>query len=302
MKLPNNKVEIISAPSILGLKLTGVEKLAESLLTAGLKEKLGSEFPVIYVPTLNYLYSDKRDEHNCLNSKTIKEFSITLSNVVMQSRTQKHFPLVLGGDCSILLGIMSGLKQVGELGLIFFDAHADFYEPEKSVTGEVADMDLAIITGRGPHILTDINHLKPYVRDSNVIHVGQRDWEQTKEFRSQDIRETSIKCFDLDYINSKDIHEVANELVTQITKLPVEDYWIHFDTDVLSDALNPAVDYRLPGGLSYQQITTLFKALLSTSKIAGMSVSIFNPTLDREGKIALAITDALEQAFTFESC
>lgn len=58
-------------------------------------------------------------------------------------------------------------------GLIFLDANADFYEPEKSITGEVADMDLAIVTGRGPELLTNINDQRPYLRDENVIHIGQ---------------------------------------------------------------------------------------------------------------------------------
>jgi len=34
-------------------------------------------------------------------------------------------------------------------------------------------MDLAISTGRGPDILTNIDGLKPYVQDEHVIHIGQ---------------------------------------------------------------------------------------------------------------------------------
>ncbi|CAN5501775.1 hypothetical protein BH23BAC1_BH23BAC1_25200 [soil metagenome] len=64
----------------------------------------------------------------------------------------------MGGDCSIHIGIMSALKEKGNYGLIFLDTHADFYAPEQSITGEVADMDLAIVTGRGPEILNNINN------------------------------------------------------------------------------------------------------------------------------------------------
>ena len=73
-------ISIISAPSILGLKPSGVERLSESLLAAGLAEKLKSEHPVISVPTLNTLYNNKRDpETNCLNPKSMRDFSVTLS-------------------------------------------------------------------------------------------------------------------------------------------------------------------------------------------------------------------------------
>jgi arginase len=73
-----------------------------------------------------------------------------------------------------------GLERKWKLRPNFLDAHADFYQSEKSISGEVADMDLAIVTGQGPEILKNINNLHPYVKDENVIHIEQRDWEETK--------------------------------------------------------------------------------------------------------------------------
>lgn len=67
---------------------------------------------------------------------------------------------MLGGDCSILLGNLLALRHRGRYGLFFIDGHADFYQPEASLTGEVADMDLAIASGRGPDVLTNIDGLK----------------------------------------------------------------------------------------------------------------------------------------------
>src|SRR5688572_28567975 len=191
------KIQILSAPSILGLQPTGVEQLANALLNTGRLDKLESVEPVIEVPTLNVHYNKNRDpKTKCLNPVAIHDFSRVLMRHIAEQIDKSNFPLVLGGDCSILIGIMPGLKSKGNFGLIFLDAHADFYEPAQSTTGEVADMDLAIVTGRGPDILTDIDNLKPYVEDKNVIQVGQRDAEQTKEYGSQDIRKTGIRIFD----------------------------------------------------------------------------------------------------------
>jgi hypothetical protein len=58
---------------------------------------------------------------------------------------------------------------LGRYGLFFINGHADFYQPEVSLTGEVADMDLAIVSGRGPDVLTNIEGLKPLVRDQDVV-------------------------------------------------------------------------------------------------------------------------------------
>jgi arginase len=282
----NYDIEIISAPSILGLRPDGVELLADRLLEAGIAEKTGTTHPVQEVPTLNAQYSKKRDDQtHCLNPVLLRDFSLTLNKVIGDSIGQQRFPLVLGGDCSILLGIMPALRSMGNYGLIFIDAHADFYEPEKSITGEVADMDLAMVTGRGPELLTNINGLRPYVSDEYVVHIGQRDWEETQRFESQDIRETTIACFDLAYIEQKGISATTTEVVQHIHGLSANGYWIHFDTDVLSDDINPAVNYRNPGGLQFEQAAYLMSHLLSTGKITGMSVTCYNPKMDTNGQI-----------------
>ena len=291
-------IEILSAPSILGLKPGGVERLGECLLAAGLAEKTGARHPVIHVPVLNETYSTNRDEATgCLNAASIKQFSLGLCQAVTATVAKKRFAMVLGGDCSILLGIMPALKARGTYGLVFIDAHADFYQPEKSLTGEVADMDLAIVTGRGPSLLTDINHLAPYVKDEHVIHIGQRDWEETIKYGSQDIRATAIPCISLEAIESMGIEAAAANALQQINKMDVEGCWIHFDTDVLADEINPAVDYRLPGGLSFHQAEYLLRGLLLTGKIAGISITIFNPSLDKDGRIAPRIASCLGRSF-----
>ena len=288
-------------PSILGLKPTGVEDLGITLLSCGLAENLHSKHPVIHVPTYNDLYSNIRDrETNCLNAGLIRDFSLASGTIVADVINKKHFAFVLGGDCSILLGIMLGLKGIGSYGLIFLDAHADFYEPEKSITGEVADMDLAIVTGRGPGLLTNINNLQPYVKDENVVHIGQRDWEETKKYGSQDVRDTAIKCFSLADIEKKNIDIITAAVLNHIDHLVTGGFWIHFDTDVLSDAINPAVDFRLPGGLQFDQVEYLVGNLLSTGRMAGISITIFNPRLDKNGIIAHNITESIGRAFDLD--
>ncbi|HMG90289.1 MAG TPA: arginase family protein [Chryseolinea sp.] len=299
MRLENQNIQIISAPSILGLQPTGVEELADSLLGSGLAERLGTKNKVIALETLNHKYNYQRDKAtNVLNPDGIRDFSLTLAEVVRETVFKKQFPFVLGGDCSVIIGTMAGIKARQENGLIFMDAHADFYQPDKSPTGEVADMDLAIVTGRGPELLTNINNLRPYVTDENVIHIGQRDWYETRQYGSQDIRETSIKCFSLAEIEREGMDATAEEVLKWVKKSKVEKFWIHYDTDVLSDEINPAVDYRLPGGLQFEQVELLLKQLLGSDTIVGISVAIFNPQLDAGRRISKNITESLVRAFS----
>jgi arginase len=83
--------------------------------------------------------------------------------------------VVLGGDCSILLGNLLALKRRGRYGLLFMDGHADFYNPEANSNGEAASMELALATGRGPDVLTSIESSGPLVNDQDVVAFGYCD-------------------------------------------------------------------------------------------------------------------------------
>jgi arginase len=118
---------IIDAPSILGSRSTAVEDLPEALKRAGLYEKLGAEYAGHIKPSSQY--NPKRDDKTLLlNAEAIREFSIDLSNAVSRVLGKKQFPIVLGGDCSIVIGHLLALRRYGRYGLFFIDGHADFYQ------------------------------------------------------------------------------------------------------------------------------------------------------------------------------
>src|SRR5919197_6539865 len=102
-------------------------------------------------------YNSERDkEMLLLNVDSIREFSQRLADKVTHVMdNNRQFPIVLGGDCSILIGALLGLRlRNGRYGLFFIDGYADFYQPNAYPAGEVADMDPAIVSGRGPYVLT----------------------------------------------------------------------------------------------------------------------------------------------------
>jgi arginase len=277
---------IIDAPSILGLRPTGVQHLPEALKTAGLLKGLNAEYVGYVQPSLSY--NPKRDQATLImNADAIKTFSLQLAEIVSTEIAKKSFPIVLGGDCSILIGPLLGLRRVGRYGLFFIDGHADFYEPQASTTGEVADMDLAIVSGRGPDILTNIDDLKPLVRDEDAVVFGYRDAEQSLSYGSQDIRETNMHVFDLSQIRGLKIATATSVAVARLMKDELEGFWIHLDADVLDDRVMPAVDYRLPdGGLGFSELSKLLSVLIASGHAVGMTITIFNPHLDLDGSIA----------------
>ncbi len=282
---------IIEAPSILGLTSQGVEKLPDVLLAAGLAERIGARRgPRIEPPP----YDSRRDaETKMLNPDGIATYAIALADAVGEVRDAGDFPVVLGGDCSILLGCLLARRRRGRSGLFFIDAHADFYQPEAEPNGEAASMDLALATGRGPDIVSDIEGRRPLVRDEDVVAFGRRDREDADAHGSRRIEDTGIEMIDLDGVREAGVEAAAKRALARLTAPALDGFWVHFDADVLDDAIMPAVDYRLPGGLAWDEAETTLRMALGTGRAVGLDVTIFNPALDKDGSIGRRLADML---------
>ncbi len=289
--MPAKPFRIIAAPSILGLWPSGVERLPEALLAAGLAARLGVETGAKLQPPP---YDDRRDPATLMrNPGGIAAFSRSLAGAVTAALDAGTVPLVLGGDCSILIGNALALRRRGRFGLLFLDGHADFYQPAASPGGEAADMDLALVTGRGPEIVTRIDGFEGYFRDADVALLGFRDAEQFLAAGSQDVRDSGILCLDLAAFRRLGASAAAAQAMARLARPELAGFWIHLDVDVLDDAVMPAVDYRMPGGLGLEELATVLRMAVASGRCIGLDVTIFNPRLDPDGRIAGRLVDCL---------
>ena len=206
-----------------------------------------------------------------------------------------QFPVVLGGDCTIVLGSMLALKRRGRYGLLFIDGNADFFQPEAEPNGAGASMDLAWATGHGPKLLTDIEGRSPLVRSEDVVAFGYRDHEDQEEYGSQPLPE-ELKALDLPALRAMGIEAAANEAVAHLTRPGLDGFFIHLDADVLDDAIMPAVDFRMSDGLSQDELSTALRIALASGGAIGLEVTIYNPSLDDDGSAGRLLTDVLTEA------
>ncbi|MFD6169340.1 arginase family protein [Streptomyces coeruleorubidus] len=288
-------VAIIEAPSVLGLRPTGVEDLPAALLRAGLAEGIGAVPAGRVEPPP---YDPERDpQTGVLNPGGIAAYSTALADTVGGVLDDGRFPLVLGGDCSVLLGNLLALRRRGRHGLLFLDGHTDFYQPSAEPAGEVASMELAFATGRGPRLLADLEGRGPLVRDEDVVALGFRDAEESAAYGMQPLP-SALHALELDFVRALGAGEATRRAVGLLTGDGAGGgYWIHLDVDVLDDAVMPAVDYRLPDGLTWQELETVLRTALSGGGAVGLDVAIFNPRLDPDGAIAQRLSDCLVRAF-----
>src|SRR5687768_10278676 len=139
--MPNRRYAILEAPSTLGLATDGVEGLPDRLLALGLAEGIRARRAGrLAVPSKD---PTPDPETGTLNAEAIAAWSPRLADAVEAVLDAGEFPVVLGGDCTILLGSMLALRRRGRHGLFFIDGNADFFQPEAEPNGEGASMDLA---------------------------------------------------------------------------------------------------------------------------------------------------------------
>jgi arginase len=203
-------------------------------------------------------------------------------------------PLVVGGDCTILLGILAAVRDQHEsrIGLWFLDGHADFYDGSTSPTGEGADMELAIATGHGPAGLVDLVQ-PPLVAARDVVLLGHRRAEDDADIAE----ELGFLPADLFHVDATTIAElgaapVGHEAERRLAGA-VERAWLHLDLDVLDANVLPSVTYPQPRGLDWHDLSTLMAPLLASPLLAGVSVADHNPDRDPDKRYARRIVGFL---------
>jgi arginase len=295
------KIVLIEAPSNLGLAplSPGVEpgvkffpsamEKAGLQLSAGINEKIRIEAPE---------YSTAIDaDTNVRNADKIVDYSKRLADVLETLFQKKQVALVIGGDCSILIGVALALKRKGDYGLFYLDGHTDYVVPEQSGTAGAAGMDLAILAGKGPDKLTDIERLKPYLAEENIFCCGNREFSE--DWYVNAIVRSNIHYFDLPVLRKAGLAETANRFVEMVTSKKLPGFWIHLDVDVLNDQIMPCVDSRQEDGLSYGELYQVLHPLIHSPYFCGINITIFDPTLDKEGFYAKQL--ALQLAHLFKA-
>jgi arginase len=280
---------------VLGLRPTGVERLPDALLGAGLDAQLGAR-RVGRVEPPPYQYG-RESQTLMLNPHGIADYTARLADAISQVLEARDFPVVLGGDCSIILGGLLSLRRRGRYGLLYIDGHTDFYQPEANTNGEAASSDLAFATGRGPRVMTMFEGYRPLVQDADVVAFGCRDAEEAATYGSER-PPPAMRVIDLAEVRRTGVDATAREAVDRLSRPWLSGFWIHLDADAIDDAVMPAVDYRLPDGLSWRELDVILSTALSSPRAAGLEVTIFNPALDHTGTIARSLVDALVRSAT----
>jgi arginase len=289
-------IALVSAPSNLGLRpprptsVPGCAKAAEALREAGLFARFAELGARDAGVVLTGRYADDASPGRLRNEGLIIEHARRLARRITEIRAAGDVPLVIGGDCSLLIGAGLALRAAGRFGLAHLDGHTDFRHPGNSTAcASLAGEDLAAAIGRHWPTIADIDGLGPYFHPSDVVHAGCRDDDEDLAEVSQAVALT-IRASEIIRHGGA---AAAERIRERLDRADLEGYWVHLDVDILDAAVMPAVDSPGSGGLDAAQLVDLLIGL--ARRAVGTQVTVFDPDLDPDGRYARLLADVLAQ-------
>jgi arginase len=193
-------------------------------------------------------------------------------------------PVILGGDHSIAIGtfstIASHYRSLGtEIGLIWFDAHADINTPETSPSGNIHGMPLGAILGSGNHQLVNLNGYAPKLKPEFLAHIGARDIDEgeRKQIRELGLRDNFFTMSDIDVRGMAACVEDAIEIAS---KAP-GGYAVTFDIDMIDPRFAPGSGTLVRGGATYREAHLALEIIATHGGMRSFEIVEVNPMLDQ---------------------
>lgn len=200
-----------------------------------------------------------------------------------------RFPLLYGGDCSVLLGAIPALRDAdGDAALLFVDGHEDATSMEQSDSGEAANMEIALLLGMtGQDAPQPVRSRLPALRPDAIEMLGQRDAGYRQEIGVASIA-GRVRVHSADELRGDPATIAARAAARVAGQAP--GWWLHVDLDVLDAkqfrACGAAADPSMPEGLTWAQLTAVTIAALQADRCRGWSIGVYNPDLDPENREA----------------
>lgn len=293
-------IALVGAPSSIGIKpyddgaVRRLDLAPAVLREQGIAARLGArDLGDVRPPT----YRDfVRPPSRPRNEDGVAQYSIALAGRIEAARDGGAFVVVLGGDCSIVLGCLFGVRRRdARVGMVYVDAHGDFATPELSRTGSVASMCLALAVGRGDSILARLDGDNPLVCAEDLVVIGRRDDADTPWYGQEALRAGPMLDLPHATISELGTSATAGLALERVAGTGVDGFWIHVDADVLDPTVMPAVDSPEPEGNTLDELSELLTPLVRHPGAIGLDLTIYDPKLDPDRTSAARLATLLER-------
>jgi arginase len=279
------RVDLVTVPYRYDEHGEGLGAGPDALLAAGLPEQLRAAG------------IDLADSHEAHLDPALREEGRTALNIgrlgadtarlVAAARRNGNGALVLAGDDTAAIGVVSGLEQAAgaatAIGVVWVDAHGDFNTPETSFSGILAGMPVAILAGLAGPLWRNAAGLATPVATGNIILAGVRELDEKEE---ELIRSTDAQVVPATELCDGDTFAQAiDQLIRRCALL-----YLHVDLDVLDPRFVPSASTPSANGLSIEELIATMTTVFQTGRVAAVTISSLNPGAGARGQRSAAST------------
>ena len=221
------------------------------------------------------------------NPKNLAEMLASSANIIdVLAGILKNgeIPIILGGDHAIAIptfsAIASHYRTAGaEIGLIWFDAHADINTPETSPSGNIHGMPLAAILGHGHPDLVGLCGYAPKLDPKYFAHIGARDVDigERSQIEKLGLRDNFFTMSDIDKRGMAACVEDALAIVAQAPG----GYAVTFDIDMIDPRFAPGSGTLVRGGTTYREAHLALEIIAAHGGMRSFEIVEVNPLLDQ---------------------
>ena len=282
---------VIGAALDLGAGRRGVDMGPSAIRYAGLDARLGE---------LGYEYVDRGnvetpvaeavpvEDEQARFLPQIKEISGRIAQLVAHDTREGYVPVVLGGDHSVALGTLAGLREVhGPGGVVWIDAHGDLNSPETSPSGNVHGMVLAAALGLAGERFEEDGWGLPAIEPGRVALVGVRALDEGER---EVLSRLDARVFTMSDVDRLGVERAMREALAHVAGPGF--VHVSLDMDVLDPDVAPGVGTPVRGGLSYREAHLAMELVAESGLASSLDVVEVNPILDREnqtGRLAVEL-------------
>jgi arginase len=287
--------ELVGVPYTSMARPGGIATAIDVLRAAGLAQRLGDSGVRDAGDMEVEAPSGQRGPSGLLNEHALGRLVTATREVVRAAHRRDQLPLLVGGDCPLMLGALAAIADTGRAhGLVMIDGHEDAWPPWLSETGEASDSELGIALGKiRERLPSPLDELTPLVDPRRVALLGPRDASAIVEGGATSVR-GEVGCF----FSDTEIGAGAAEqsMAAALGAIGRVAFWLHIDLDVLATEDFAAVDYPQPGGLRWNELDQLVTVALASPHCRGASIVIYNPDLDPDRTAADRVVDFIARS------
>ena len=280
-------ISLIGVPMDLGQLRRGVDMGPSAIRYAGAIERLESIGHTVVDEgdiTIDHTKRENPSDIALRNLDAVVNANIELAHRVHKIIGKGRFPLVLGGDHSIAIGTLAGISDYYKnLGVIWYDAHADMNTSDTSPSGNIHGMPLAVSMGLGHERLVNIRDYAPKVKPENVVIIGARSVDEGEK---KLIRKKGIKVYTMHEIDRLGMTEVIQDAIIYLRGQNVDGVHLSLDLDGIDPIYTPGVGTPVPGGITYRESHLAMEMLHESELITSAEFVEVNPILDEKNKTA----------------